>query len=301
MNHTLLCPNGHQIQVTSEYLGKEVFCPICHVLFRVPEQLGGGPTPPGRSPSPPASGAGSAPAGTQQAPQQSAPQQQPQQQASAPQAPAQTQPVEPIVAAPEIKTTPDIVQRMQRVRSGLGGQKTARELGLPMLLMGLVLVLCARGCDALGSRAITRATGYYEMAQNRFADRYEAQRLSIQRQLQDLEGSDDAARDRRQQLSEQLTELRDDEREERARLETGEWRELRLASRDARVNNMVSGYLYEVLFVLGTVVLAIGLIALGFSSDGPERLICLIMLAIITFSVYVGGIAWVRSLSGLAP
>lgn len=197
------------------------------------------------------------------------------------------------MAAPEIKATPDIVRRMQRVRSGLGGQKTARELGLPMLLIGLVLVLCARGCDALGSRAITRASGFYEMAQNRFADSYEARRLNIQRQLENADASI------REQLTEDLTELRTSEREERARLETGDWRELRLASRDARINNMVSGYLHEVLFLLGTVILSIGLIALGFSSDGAERMICLIMLAIITFSVYVGGIAWVRSLSGL--
>ena len=50
------------------------------------------------------------------------------------------------------------------------------------------------------------------------------------------------------------------------------------------------------LFVFGTIVLSFGLLIVSWTAQGAERWICLIMLAIITFSLYVGGIAWVAGL-----
>jgi hypothetical protein len=67
--------------------------------------------------------------------------------------------------------------------------------------------------------------------------------------------------------------------------------------RHADANNKIWGYYREMAFVLGTVVLMVGLLAIGFSGEGPERTICLIMLAIITFSIYVGGTAWIASIA----
>ena len=66
-------------------------------------------------------------------------------------------------------------------------------------------------------------------------------------------------------------------------------------ARDAGINNVMWGYWTEWIFVLGSILLMIGLILVGFTGAGPERIICLAMIAIITFSIYIGGIAWIPS------
>ena len=57
---------------------------------------------------------------------------------------------------------------------------------------------------------------------------------------------------------------------------------------------MVS-YWHEWLFIIGSVVLALGLLTVAFTGKGPEQWISYIMIAIITFSIYVGGTAWIES------
>ena len=69
------------------------------------------------------------------------------------------------------------------------------------------------------------------------------------------------------------------------------------AARNAEGNNTLWAFWRETAFVLGTVLLAVGLVAVGFSRTGPERWVCLVMLAIIVFSLYVGGIAWLGSMA----
>ena len=71
---------------------------------------------------------------------------------------------------------------------------------------------------------------------------------------------------------------------------------LRDDARDASINNVMWGYWTEWIFVLGSILLMIGLILVGFTGTGPERIICLAMIAIITFSIYIGGIAWIPSM-----
>ena len=44
--------------------------------------------------------------------------------------------------------------------------------------------------------------------------------------------------------------------------------------------------------IFASIVLASGLLVVGWNADGAERWISLVMLAIITFSVYIGGLAW---------
>ena len=72
-------------------------------------------------------------------------------------------------------------------------------------------------------------------------------------------------------------------------------KDLREDAQDAGINNVMWGYWTEWIFVLGSILLMIGLILVGFTGAGPERIICLAMIAIITFSIYIGGIAWIPS------
>jgi hypothetical protein len=71
--------------------------------------------------------------------------------------------------------------------------------------------------------------------------------------------------------------------------------DLREDARNAGINNVMWGYWTEWIFVLGSILLMIGLILVGFTGAGAERIICLVMIAIITFSIYIGGIAWIPS------
>ncbi len=71
---------------------------------------------------------------------------------------------------------------------------------------------------------------------------------------------------------------------------------LRDDARDASIDNVMWGYWTEWIFVLGSILLMIGLILVGFTGAGAERIICLVMIAIITFSIYIGGIAWIPSM-----
>jgi hypothetical protein len=50
-------------------------------------------------------------------------------------------------------------------------------------------------------------------------------------------------------------------------------------------------------FMIGTLMLAYGLIVLGFTGQPAEQKVCVVMLAIITFSLYVGGFAWFDSIA----
>ena len=54
----------------------------------------------------------------------------------------------------------------------------------------------------------------------------------------------------------------------------------------------MSAYWRESVFVVGTILLAFGLFIVSWSAQGAERWISLVMLAIITFSIYVVGLAW---------
>ncbi len=56
-------------------------------------------------------------------------------------------------------------------------------------------------------------------------------------------------------------------------------------------NNVMQAYWREWLFVLGSIGLVIGLMGVGFMSEGAERIVCLVMLSVIMFSIYMGGMA----------
>jgi hypothetical protein len=72
--------------------------------------------------------------------------------------------------------------------------------------------------------------------------------------------------------------------------------DLRKDADAASDNCAIWGYWLEWAFVLGTLVLANGLILCSFTATGATRLMCLVMTAIITFSLYVGGVAWIAAL-----
>ena len=140
--------------------------------------------------------------------------------------------------------------------SGLFG--LGRLSGLAFLLIGLVFVLMARGCDSVQTRSVNATDARYRSA------------------LQEDLGKDPSAT-KREAHQERVEDLKKE-------------------SNDARLSLVTWGVWRELLFVAGTVILSIGLLTVGFTGESHERWICLIMIAIITFSIYVGGVAWIHSL-----
>jgi hypothetical protein len=70
------------------------------------------------------------------------------------------------------------------------------------------------------------------------------------------------------------------------------WHTLQINARDAEADAQSADYWHQWAFLIGTILLAFGLLVVGFNGVGAERWICLVILAILMFSVYVGGTVW---------
>ncbi|MDD4890250.1 MAG: hypothetical protein PHU85_10005 [Phycisphaerae bacterium] len=156
---------------------------------------------------------------------------------------------------------------------------TVKLGGYAALIVGLVLVIGSRGCDSLSGRNEARLAAKEIAAKNAF-DRETDDKLAAAKE------------------SEQA-KIKSDRAEARAKLEKGAWRDLGRDSADSEVSNAINGYWRELGFVVGTIILAIGLLVIGILGVGAERTICYIMIAIITFSLYIGGVAWAAALKNL--
>lgn len=138
-----------------------------------------------------------------------------------------------------------------------------KPIGPPLLLIGIMVVVMAKGCDSVGLRGMSKINSDHHAVERKLNDR-------------DLD-------------ADEKEDLQDKEKR------------LRKSVENAGANFRTFSYYREWGFLLGTVLLVFGLVATGFTADGAARWICLIMLAIITFSIYVGGIAWLGSLASLIP
>jgi hypothetical protein len=77
-------------------------------------------------------------------------------------------------------------------------------------------------------------------------------------------------------------------RAEERRLETSRWRTLRANANLASESNRMWGFWREILFQFGSLLLTLGLVAVAYGSKGPERTICLVVLAVIIYSIFIG-------------
>ena len=179
-------------------------------------------------------------------------------------------------------------------------------VGRPMLAVGLILVLLSRGCDSVGNRGVGRAKAKAQKVRTEFKDEWDAERTVLENKIKAIEDKEEAAPEDSKEIAkirEQLTNLTGDQQKARQKLEEGKWRDLDIDARDAAVDNRINGYWREIFFVFATVVLAVGLLAVSWVAEGTERMVCLIMLAILTFSIYIGGVAWISTpeVGGIGP
>jgi hypothetical protein len=273
MSHEVLCPNGHKLRVEVSHIGKKAKCAKCGAVFVVPEL----------SAEPPGLKAAEEPLElSDQIP---------------PPVPAQERP--PMVGD-------RLRSSASRRASGSGALGISGGLGQTMMLVGLILVLLSRGWDSVGNRGVQRAQGKLQMAQRRLDYKYEDLESDYTEERETIEKKRDKGKEaltadeekRLDELRKKVTELDDKKRDEVRKLSRGSWRALRRTAQDAGLKNWMMGYWREILFVLGTLVLAVGLVAYGSVAEGAARWICMIMLAIIVLSIYVGGQAWKASTEG---
>lgn len=260
----ITCPNGHRLQVGDRQIGQTIKCPTCQASFVASaeeQSLEFGETDKGSSPS---AGGG-------------------------------------VKKEPQASYIASLINAF---------------VGKPLLFVGLVLAILGRGCDATGMRSVSRTGAQYQQAQVAFQLEWEGkssekqqelnkmnQKIDEFRKTQDKKGPDDGFFKRmdelnkeRATLEEGLNKVRSERSNAMAEKENKEWKAPREASLSAANHHRMWVYWYEILFIFGTIVLVLGILTLAFTGQGAERWIAYIMIAIITFSIYVGGAAWIESI-----
>lgn len=263
---TVNCQCGHQFRVRDEYAGKKAQCPNCGEPVVIPQASA--------------------------------------QPASLGESPGEFPELQAASTFPSARGPRSNGGRwFAGLDSGLFG--LGRLSGLALLLIGLVFVLLARGCDSLANRSTFAKSARYRLELSEFNDEWEDKRSELEEKIEKLQKEraeivdvteSEEIQKRLRDAQEELSEHNEDHQQARRNKERGEWKSLKRASENAMNNNILGQFWRELLFVVGTVILSVGLLTVGFTGEPHERKICLIMITIITFSIYVGGIAWFETL-----
>jgi hypothetical protein len=158
----------------------------------------------------------------------------------------------------------------------------------PMLVLGLVMAITARGCDALAVKNVARLQGTLELEQRDFQADNTAATSGIENQLRPTS----LPPAQRTQLQKQLDDLKTAQDKRHTELQSGEWRELKDAAERAAIEARAGAYGRELLFLAGTILFAVGLLTTSLLGEGTERWLCVSLLAIVVFSLFVGGAGW---------
>jgi hypothetical protein len=166
----------------------------------------------------------------------------------------------------------------------------------PVLVLGLVMAISARGCDGLAVKNVARLQGALELERRDFQAENDAAVGTLENQLKPT----NLAAAQRTQLHKQLDDLKAAHDKRRTELQNGTWRELNDSAERAVIEARAGAYGRELLFLAGTILFAVGLLTTSLLGEGSERWLCFSLLAIVVFSLYVGGAGWSASiLSGV--
>ena len=178
--------------------------------------------------------------------------------------------------------------------------RMARWTGRPMVAVGLLLVMLTKGCDAINMHNVPRAAVVAQTAVEQFEDDLQFKKQAIQNEIKGITGRDDGRTDdlkaddkiKVDDLRKELANFDTQAAKDRGGTESGEWHDLKVAARNAKRTFTINSYWHELFFVFAAIVLLFGLLIVSWGTEGPERWVSLIMLAIITYSLFVSGLAW---------
>jgi hypothetical protein len=174
-----------------------------------------------------------------------------------------------------------------------------RPFGYWLLFSGLMLVVIAKGCDSMASRYAARAKAKAVQAPLDFTYSYDTRRLRLETERDEINEKpqiSESDRDRLDEIDTELDALKTKMEKDRRYYTRTSWRSLQYNADSAEASARMWGYWREVLFVFGSLVLSAGLLVVGLTGDAPQRWLCLAMLAIIVFSLFIGGYAWAAAL-----
>jgi hypothetical protein len=175
---------------------------------------------------------------------------------------------------------------------GINPVLIARPAGPWLVLAGFLLVILAKGCDAVGARHVARAQARAAQAATEFDYDYESRKLRLETQRDEINEKTtltDYDRNRLDDIDKELAELEEDMQSDRRRLTRTTWRDLQHSAETAQASQQMWSYWNAIGFVFGSVVLTMGLIVTGVTGDTSQRWLSLAMLAIVAFSLFIGG------------
>jgi hypothetical protein len=188
-------------------------------------------------------------------------------------------------------------KRRESVRTGRWQPSKTTELfqylaflGQPLLLAGMLMVIGSRGCESVAVRYAERLASRVDVVETRLEAQWQRRRILLESQRRSLEERQQPSPAEQQRLRELNEEIRRLDVQRQAELEekrSGDWNDLTNAAREARAGVVMWNFWRSSVFWLGTLLLAIGLLTVGFTSPGPERWMALAMLAAILFSLYL--------------
>lgn len=162
---------------------------------------------------------------------------------------------------------------------------SASALTRTMTVLGLLIVLGARGCDSLARRNLARLEAIPIANKRQFQDAWDGERVRIESRL--AAGGESAAE--AVSVKRELEALNETNKSRMQQLESGEWRRQLSAAEAARTDDSVSGYWREVAFLLGSFLLVVGLSAAAFSpGSAPDRWLSIALLAVIVHALFIG-------------
>ncbi len=186
-----------------------------------------------------------------------------------------------------------ILTRRRRRRSGSGfsfeivnqwGGRYARLI----VLLGLLLVVVGRGCDSFGVKYAKRQQVLVELARANSDTSFRQRKSEIQSRIDALQRRSSATALDQQSLAtyrDQLLKADREFAEQQSLLARTTWLDLENKAQFASSEHVAWQPLYEVIAVLGSAVLAYGLLCVAFTGEATERWGCWILLGVLLASL----------------
>lgn len=169
------------------------------------------------------------------------------------------------------------------------------NVGRGLIVFGVLMVLMSRGCDSLGHRKVARLKAISQSAEAEFQNEWERAKARLEDEqlaLNEKQDRSQSQQERLQRIPAEIATLDQSKRDEQRLLRQGRWRDYQLRAEGSVTANQIGSYWRRVAFLFGTMALAVGLLGVTPTTEGPERWICLVMLVVILYSVYSSGSVW---------
>jgi len=174
-------------------------------------------------------------------------------------------------------------------------------MAYPLLILGLVLIVLARGCDNISAAGAAVDRAKLDIAQNDFEYDTQTKLLPLMKQREDVRGDTKLKSDARdkqlKELSSQIEKIEKQAKSDRSELEAGKWRKLKYKSDTARHSTNKGFYWRQWIFLFGSISLVVGLCTLVGVGEGGERWGAFALLGVVLASIYIGGLGWMGAIA----